>query len=212
MRKRLVVLLVIVVALGAGSVAAFAASAAAPTPAKQVFSWRMQTHHPPNSTIGESSDMFANLQVAQSLFTAFGFLALFMGGFIIFNTFRTIVAERRHDIGMLRAIGANRSTIMGLIISEGLLQGIIGTAIGIGIGYLMGVGLIAMMSNVMRQFLNLRIGAPVVEPGLLVVSIVLGVGVTLIAGLFTVVALVAVPKLAPELASYVQFNRRLKIR
>ena len=59
MRKRLVVLLVIVVALGAGSVAAVAASAAAPTPAKQVFSWRMQTHHPPNSTIGESSDMFA---------------------------------------------------------------------------------------------------------------------------------------------------------
>ena len=59
MRKRLVILLVIVVALGAGSVAAFAASAAAPTPAKQVFSWRMQTHHPPNSTIGESSDMFA---------------------------------------------------------------------------------------------------------------------------------------------------------
>jgi murein DD-endopeptidase MepM/ murein hydrolase activator NlpD len=39
-----------------------------------------------------------------------------MGAFIIFNTFRTIVAERRRDIGMLRAIGASRGTIVGAIV------------------------------------------------------------------------------------------------
>jgi TRAP-type C4-dicarboxylate transport system substrate-binding protein len=43
------------VALAASS----AISHAAPAPAQQVFTWRMQTHHPPNSTIGESSSMFA---------------------------------------------------------------------------------------------------------------------------------------------------------
>jgi putative ABC transport system permease protein len=105
-----------------------------------------------------------------------------MGGFIIFNTFRTVVAERRHDIGMLRAIGANRATITGLVLTEGLVQGIIGTAIGIGLGYLLGVAITAGTGSMMKQLLNVEL-TPVVEPSLVVVSILLGVGVTLLAGL-----------------------------
>ncbi|HNH27306.1 MAG TPA: ABC transporter permease, partial [Anaerolineales bacterium] len=53
------------------------------------------------------TEMFASLELAQTMFNVFGVLALFMGGFIIFNTFRTIIAERRRDIGLLRALGAN---------------------------------------------------------------------------------------------------------
>jgi len=59
MSKTGVVLLALVLALTAVSLAAYAAPAPAPSQAKQVFNWRMQTHHPPKSTIGESSDMFA---------------------------------------------------------------------------------------------------------------------------------------------------------
>lgn len=57
--------------------------------------------------LASGSELLASFQNAQQTFNGLGFLALFMGGFIIFNTFRTIVAERRHDIGMLRAIGAS---------------------------------------------------------------------------------------------------------
>ncbi len=53
----------------------------------------------------EAGNMAVALQASSIAFSAFGALALFMGAFIIFNTFRTIVAERRRDIGMLRAIG-----------------------------------------------------------------------------------------------------------
>lgn len=135
-----------------------------------------------NAVTNESTIMGA-LQVAEVAFNLLGYLTLFMGGFIIFNTFRTIVAERRHDIGMLRAIGANRRTIVGLILTEGLVQGVVGTAVGLLAGYLLGAGLIVLMSPVMVQFLNVHISAPVVEAGLVIVSIVLGVGVTLFAGL-----------------------------
>jgi putative ABC transport system permease protein len=135
-----------------------------------------------NAVTNESTIMGA-MQVAAVSFNLLGYLTLFMGGFIIFNTFRTIVAERRHDIGMLRAIGASRGTIIGMILSEGLVQGIVGTAIGLAIGYLLGAGLIALMNPVMQQFLNIRIGSPVVEAPQVIVSIVLGVGVTLFAGL-----------------------------
>ena len=87
------------------------------------------------NALTSGSEIFASLSMAQTVFNGLGFLTLFMGAFIIFNTFRTIVAERRHDIGMLRAIGASRGTIMGLIMSEGLVQGLVGTALGLVLGY-----------------------------------------------------------------------------
>jgi putative ABC transport system permease protein len=106
-----------------------------------------------------------------------------MGGFIIFNTFRTIVAERRRDIGMLRSIGASRGRILGLILVEGLLQGLVGTLLGLGLGYLMGVGILRLAQTPLSQFMNINLGAPVVSGGLVVVSVALGLGSTLLAGL-----------------------------
>ena len=132
--------------------------------------------------LSSGSEFLGAMQMGQVVFNLFGFLTLAMGGFIIFNTFRTIVAERRHDIGMLRAIGANRATIIGLVLTEGLVQGVIGTAIGIGLGYLMGVVITVGTSSIIKQMMSIEL-AVVVEPSLVVVSIVLGVGVTLFAGL-----------------------------
>lgn len=135
-----------------------------------------------NALTGDST-LFGALQIGQVMFNALGLLTLFMGGFIIFNTFRTIVAERRHDIGMLRAIGASRGTIIGIILTEGVVQGVVGTAVGLALGYLLGMGITVAASGIMQQFLNLHITTPVIDPGLIVLSIVLGVGVTLFAGL-----------------------------
>ena len=133
------------------------------------------------------SEFATTMQNAAVIFNMLGILALAMGGFIIFNTFRTIVAERRHDIGMLRAIGANRATIISLVLTEGLVQGVVGTAIGIGLGYLLGVGATAGMTPYMKLFVNIEMTA-VIEPSLFVVAIVLGVGVTLFSGLFPAVS------------------------
>ena len=132
--------------------------------------------------LSSGSEYATAMQNAGVIFNMMGYLALAMGGFIIFNTFRTIVAERRHDIGMLRAIGANRGTIVGLVLTEGWVQGVLGTAIGIGLGYLLGGGIIAMLNPFMKQLINIEL-TPVIDPSLYVVSIVLGVGVTLFSGL-----------------------------
>lgn len=133
--------------------------------------------------LSAGSEIMTTLQTGQLVFELFGFLALFMGGFIIFNTFRTIVAERRHDIGMLRAVGASRRTIIGLFLVEGLLQGAVGTLIGLALGYLMAVGIVLLMAPVWTQFFNLSLSLPSVNAGLFITTIVLGVGVTLLAGL-----------------------------
>lgn len=138
--------------------------------------------------LASGTELFASLQLGQAAFNMFGVLALFMGGFIIFNTFRTIVAERRRDIGMLRAVGASRRTIIGVILAEGFLQGGVGTLIGMGLGYLMAAGLMLLMAPIMQEFIHLQIGAPVVTPGLIIVTVILGVGVTLFAGLLPAVS------------------------
>ncbi len=128
------------------------------------------------------SEFAGAMQMGQVVFNMFGVFALVMGGFIIFNTFRTIVAERRHDIGMLRAIGASRKTILSLVLTEGLVQGIVGTAIGLGLGYLLGVSMTTGAGALTKSIMNIEM-TPVVEPLLVVVSISLGVGVTLFASL-----------------------------
>jgi putative ABC transport system permease protein len=133
--------------------------------------------------LSAGTEMLASLKVGQIAINLFGFLALFMGAFIIFNTFRTIVAERRHDIGMLRAIGANRRTIIGMILAEGLIQGVVGTGIGLILGYMLGAGILALMSSTFSTMLHLTVGAPVISVQLVIGTIVAGVGITIVAGL-----------------------------
>jgi len=163
-----------------------------------------------NYTLGgltSGSEFMGAMQMAQVLFGMFGFFTLLMGGFIIFNTFRTIVAERRHDIGMLRAIGASRGTIIGLILAEGLVQGVVGTGIGLALGYLFGVGFTGLAAPMMKQFMNMTISGVIVEPSLIVVSILLGVGVTLFAGLlpaFTASRVTPIEALRPTIGVTIQ--------
>jgi putative ABC transport system permease protein len=134
-------------------------------------------------TLFTGDEMFATMEMARIALSVFGALALFMGGFIIFNTFRTVVTERRRDIGMLRALGATRRTILTAILTEGFLQGLLGSAIGIFCGYLLAVGVLKFAQGPISTFVNIKLGMPVIEPGLVIVSILLGVGVTMLAGL-----------------------------
>jgi putative ABC transport system permease protein len=134
-------------------------------------------------TLMTGDEMFATMELARGGLSLFGALALFMGAFIIFNTFRTVVAERRRDIGLLRALGATRRTVIGIILTEGMLQGLIGSGIGLLLGYLMAVGGLKVAQGPMSQFINVTLGMPVVSPGLVLVSVLLGVGMTVLAGL-----------------------------
>jgi putative ABC transport system permease protein len=135
-----------------------------------------------------NSQLLTNIALAQGIFNMLGALALAMGGFIILNTFRTIVAERRRDIGMLRTLGANRSTIFGIFTAEALIQGLVGTALGMAVGYGLGTLLSEALGSMLAQFLNLNLGGPIVSPGLIAVSVLIGLGVTLLAALLPAVS------------------------
>jgi putative ABC transport system permease protein len=73
-------------------------------------------------SVETGSEFDTTLSLGSAIMWFFGIAALIMAGFIIFNTFRTLVAERRRDLAMLRAIGAKRSSLVGMILMERLLQ------------------------------------------------------------------------------------------
>ena len=93
------------------------------------------------------TELTAALELGESMMWLMGIMALAMAAFIIFNTFRTVVAERRRDMGMLRAVGASKRTVMQLIITESVIQGVIGTALGLVAGYLLAWGMLQAMSD-----------------------------------------------------------------
>jgi putative ABC transport system permease protein len=131
--------------------------------------------------LASGSELATNLRTGQIMFNLIGVLALLMGGFIIFNTFRTLVAERRRDIGMLRAVGASRRTISGMVLAEGAIQGAVGTALGLVLGYGLAGLILQAMKPIMEQYVNLHVSAPPVSVGLIIGCIALGLGVTLLA-------------------------------
>ncbi|MBN1371278.1 MAG: FtsX-like permease family protein [Anaerolineaceae bacterium] len=133
--------------------------------------------------LSSASEIFGTLQIAQNAFNVIGALALFMGAFIIFNTFRTLIAERRRDIGMLRAVGASRRMITGIILTEGLIQGIVGTLTGMVLGYLLVELLMGIATPLLGNFMNVQLQKPVVTLSIVLISSALGIGVTLLAGL-----------------------------
>lgn len=149
------------------------------------------------------SQLLASVQLGQAIMNIFGVFALVMGGFIILNTFRTVVAERRRDIGMLRAVGASRRTILGMFFAESLIQGILGTALGLAAGWALAVGAIAAITPIYQQFLHFPISIkPAFGVGLWVVSILLGVGVTVLGALmpaFSAARITPLEALRPQL-------------
>jgi len=79
---------------------------------------------------------------------AFGFIALFVGVFVIFNTFAIVVAQRQRELALLRAVGASRRQVLGAVLGEsvivGLLASAVGVVAGIGLAVVLRAGLSAL--------------------------------------------------------------------
>ncbi|MCK4899667.1 MAG: ABC transporter permease, partial [Anaerolineales bacterium] len=122
------------------------------------------------------TQMLGAYQVGLSFFSI---IALFVGTFLIYNAFSMTVVERTREIGMMRTLGMTRSQIMRQILTEAVILGIFGSAIGVGVGILMSRGLIRMMEVLVGSEVK-DISVPLDG---LVMSVVVGIIVTLVAAL-----------------------------
>ena len=68
---------------------------------------------------------------------AFAVLALLVGGFVIYNTFSVIVAQRLRELAVLAAIGATPRQLKRSLRLEGVVLGVLGSLLGVVAGYLL---------------------------------------------------------------------------
>jgi putative ABC transport system permease protein len=105
-------------------------------------------------------------------------IALFVGIFLIVNTFTMLVAQRTRELALLRAVGATRRQVTRSVLAEAALVGSVAAAGGLAAGIGAGAGVRAVLSATGGTVPD---GPLVVSPVALLVAPALGVGVTLIA-------------------------------
>ena len=90
---------------------------------------------------GEFVDQLPDMQNSGNLFSGISFMAVVVGGVGVLNTMLMSVYERTREIGVLRALGWRRRGVLGLVLKESMLLGILGGVIGIGVAYALTYGL-----------------------------------------------------------------------
>src|SRR6476469_7874815 len=96
----------------------------------------------------QSSDIRNNLGFLKTALFAFAGISLFVGAFLIFNTFSLTVAQRMREFALLRKLGAKRKQVLRSVLAEGLMIGVIGSAAGLVLGIGVAAGLKALFKAV----------------------------------------------------------------
>ncbi|MEV5610076.1 ABC transporter permease [Streptomyces sp. NPDC052225] len=118
------------------------------------------------------------LDIIKYVMLAFAGIATLVGIFLIVNTFSMLIAQRTRELGLLRALGADRRQVRRSVLTEAVLLGLVGSTIGLALG----IGLAAGLIKLMGVFgMNLKSTEMVVGWGTPVASYVVGVGVTFVA-------------------------------
>ncbi|WP_026876182.1 ABC transporter permease [Jiangella gansuensis] len=107
----------------------------------------------------------------------FAAIALFVGIFLILNTFSILVAQRSQEMALYRALGAGRQQVTRSVMLEAAVVGVVGSTLGL----LLGLGVAQLLKTVFGAF-GLELGGGlVVAPRTIIVSYVVGIVVTMVA-------------------------------
>jgi putative ABC transport system permease protein len=109
--------------------------------------------------------------------------ALFIGMFIIYNTFQIAVTQRRVEIGILRALGATRRQIRTLFLGESVVAGLFGASLGLLLGIAMARGMTAYLGALLGEVFGIAQKAEEISsnPVLMIFAVVLGVMTSVVA-------------------------------
>jgi putative ABC transport system permease protein len=116
----------------------------------------------------------------ETFLLVFGFIAVFVGAFTIFNTLSVTVAQRSREFALLRTIGASRRQVLGSVVVEALAIGFVASVVGL----FTGLGLAKLLSSVLSSLgLDLPSTSTVFRSRTVIVSLIVGTVVTVAAGM-----------------------------
>jgi putative ABC transport system permease protein len=109
------------------------------------------------------------------------YIALVVGAFLIYNTVSISVVRRRPEIGVLRALGAGRTTVLAMFLSEAILFGLAGAALGLLIGRVLAVSMVALISQTVRSLYTSSAPSPIhLTGGEIAVAFAAGLSVAIV--------------------------------
>jgi putative ABC transport system permease protein len=128
----------------------------------------------------DSKDVQDNTKFVQYFLLGFGFIALGVGAFVIFNTLSITLAQRIRELATLRTLGASRRQLKRSVLTEGLVVGVFASVTGLFLGLALAAGLNALF----KAFgVDLPQASTQIHTRTVIVALGLGIVITLIASL-----------------------------
>ena len=142
----------------------------------------------------ETQDQIGAVLSFLTLFlTAFSFIALGIGCFVIYNVFSITTAQRLKENALLRAIGANKRQVVIAMMVEALIIGLLGSALG----FLSGIGLSRGLSAMLNAFgIELPTTGLTIQTNRIVLTMIVGTVITILSAILPALRAGRVPPLA----------------
>jgi putative ABC transport system permease protein len=139
------------------------------------------------ATVGPAADVLTPEQRARRAegllaafrlnLTALSLISLFVGLFLVYSATQAALVRRRAEFGLLRALGATRGQVLGLILGEVALLGVLGTALGLPLGYWAARANVGVVSQTLTNlYLLSAIERLVIPPSLYALAVAIGAG------------------------------------
>jgi putative ABC transport system permease protein len=139
----------------------------------------------------------------------FALIALFVGSFIIYNTFSILVAQRNREMALMRAIGASRRQVLGSLLLEAVVVGLIASVLGL----VVGMGVAVMLKGLLAALgMEVPAGGLVVAGGTVVAAFLVGVLVSVAAAVIPARKASRIPPVAAMSDVGVGITTRVKRR
>jgi putative ABC transport system permease protein len=133
------------------------------------------------------------LSIFQDFLLAFAGVALFVGSFVIANTLSITIAQRTRELATLRTLGATRRQVLRSVLLEAFVIGLLASVVGL----FLGLGLAKLLNSLFVSFgIDLPQASTVFATRTIVVSLVVGVGITVLAALRPAIRATRVPPIA----------------
>lgn len=120
------------------------------------------------------------LKIFTAVFLGFAAVSLLVGSFIIWNTFSILVTQRSREHALLRAIGAGRRQILGAVLAEAVVVGLVASGLGLAVGLGVATGLRGLLKVIGMELPDTTLQ---LHPRTVIAAVAVGLGVTVVAAL-----------------------------
>jgi putative ABC transport system permease protein len=140
-----------------------------------------------------SDDIKEALSFFNIALLVFAAIALFVGAFIIFNTFQILVTQRTRELALFRALGASPAQVRRSVIAEALIVGLFASVTGLAAGFLLALGL----QGLLKAFgIDLPSTTMQLLPRTIIAAFAVGMGTTVVSSLMPAFRASRVPPVA----------------